>query len=120
MIQLIFFLCENLHVPQNIQVLPEAPEELVCELARRYTYPTGRAGPARHGHGWARHEGRQSKPGTVQCCAGPGRPAGWLTQSRPITVILIQAVPGRRHDGPVVPGRVRTRKHKKNTLKFRI
>jgi hypothetical protein len=85
-----------------------------------YTCPTGRAGPARHEHGWARHEGRQSKPGTVQCRAGPGWPAGWLTQSRPDTVILIRVVPGRGHDGPIVPGRARTREHKKNTLKFRI
>jgi hypothetical protein len=76
-----------------------------------YTCPTGRAGPVRH-------EGRQSKPGTIQCRAGPGRPTGWLTQPRLGTVILIWAVPGRRHDGPVMPGRAR--KHKKNTLKFRI
>jgi hypothetical protein len=77
-----------------------------------YTCPTGRAGPARPGHGLARHEGHQSKPGTDWYRAGPGRPAGWLTRPRPGTVILTRAVPGRRHGGPVVPGRARSYKQK--------
>jgi hypothetical protein len=81
--------------------------------AANYTCPMGRAGPARPGHGLARHDGHQSKPGTVWYRAGPGRPAGWLTRPRPGTVILTRAVPGRRHGGPVVPGRARSYKHKK-------
>jgi hypothetical protein len=81
-----------------------------------YTCPSGHARPAWHGHGWARHEGRQSKPGTVQYRAGLDRPAGWLTQPRPVTVILIRVVPGRRHIGPVVPCRVGPGTVNKKTL----
>jgi hypothetical protein len=80
-----------------------------------YTCPMGRAGPARPGHGLARHDGHQSKPGTVWYRVGPGRPAGWLTWPRPGTVILTRVVPGRRHGGPIVPGRARSYKHKKHS-----
>jgi hypothetical protein len=66
-------------------------------------------GPCRLGHGWARHEGHQSKPDTVQYRAGLGWLAGWLTWPRPGTVILTRAVPERAW----------TRKQK-NALKFRI
>jgi hypothetical protein len=76
-------------------------------------------GTARPEHGLARHEGHQSKPGTVRYRAGPGRPTGWLTRPRPGTVILTRVVPGRRHGGPLVPGRARSPKQK-NTPKFRI
>jgi hypothetical protein len=72
-------------------------------------------GPCRAGPARARHAGHQSKPGTVWYRAGPGRPAGWLTRLRPGTVILTRAVPGRRHGGPVVPGRARSHKHKKHS-----
>jgi hypothetical protein len=58
----------------------------------------------RPGHGSARHEGHQSKPGMVQYRVGPGRPAGWLTRSRLGTVILTRVVLGRRHDRHVVSG----------------
>jgi hypothetical protein len=70
-----------------------------------------RAGPARARLGPARGAPVQARHGSVSCRAGPA--AGWLTQPRLGTVILIRAVPGRRHDGSVVPGRARTRKHKK-------
>jgi hypothetical protein len=70
-------------------------------------------GPCRVG--LARHKGHQSKPDTVWYRAGPGWPAGWLTRPRPGTVILTRAVSGRRHDGPVMSGRVRSHKQKKHS-----
>jgi hypothetical protein len=77
-----------------------------------------RAGPARHGHGWVRHEGRQSKPGTVQCRAGPARGLANAVQARHSYSYTGRARPRARRvcrawsgSGPV---------NTKNTLKFRI
>jgi hypothetical protein len=54
------------------------------------------------------------------CRSGPAQARAWHEgyQSKLDMVILIWTVLGWRHDGPVVPGRARTRK--KNTPKFRI
>jgi hypothetical protein len=59
--------------------------------------------------GWARHEGYQSKPGTVQYRVGSGR----LTWPRLDTIILTRIVSGRRHDGPIGPEPVNKKKHSK-------
>lgn len=68
------------------------------------------------GHDWARYEGYQSKPATVQYHAGPGRPADRLTQPRPSMIILIRVVSVRRHDGPVVPDWTQTCKQKNSKI----
>jgi hypothetical protein len=54
---------------------------------------------------------RGTSPSPARFSVVPGRPP----QLRPSTVILIRAVPSRRHNGPVVPGRAQTRKHKKHS-----
>jgi hypothetical protein len=63
------------------------------------------------------HEGHQFSIvlGPARFSIVPGRAAGWLTRSRPGTVILTWAVPGWRHDRPVVLGRARTRKQKNHS-----
>jgi hypothetical protein len=72
-----------------------------------------RVGLARARFGSARWTPVQARHGLVSC-----RATGWLTRSRPGTVILTRVVLGRRHGGSVVPGRARSHKHKKKHSKI--
>jgi hypothetical protein len=71
--------------------------------------------PGRPGPGTAWPGTMDTSPNPAQFGIVSGRPAGWLTRPRPGTVILTRVVPGRRHGGPIVPGRARSYKHKKHS-----
>jgi hypothetical protein len=69
-----------------------------------YTCPNGRAGPARHGHGWTRHDFGVLRQGTPVSRAGPGWHVG--PNPCPGTARQLLIGPGRGHGQPVgaVPG----------------
>ena len=69
-----------------------------------YICPNGRAGPARHGHGWTRHDFGVLRHGTPVSRAGPGWHVG--PNPCPGTARQLLIGPGRGHGQPVgaVPG----------------
>jgi hypothetical protein len=80
------------------------PPLTVGFLTNGYTCPNGRAGPARHGHGWTRHDFGVLRHGTTVSRAGLAR--GPKSLPRHSTPTINRVGPGRGHGQPVgaVPG----------------